>query len=124
MLPATLRVGRLRLPLPALIFLTACGAGWHRVPLAPGPLPARQQAQVWRRGAAVQVHAVQLTTDSLFAIPYFRPIECDSCRLRVPTTQVDSLRLGSPVDGVWRTVFLVAGLCLLFLLIARPPIGG
>jgi hypothetical protein len=67
---------------------------------------------------------VVLASDTLSAIPYFRPIECDSCRVRLPLREIDSLRLGDPVGGVWRTVFLVQGLALLFILIARPPIGG
>ena len=87
-------------PVPARIHLLAlallCGcAGWQRV-AAPSDstLAPRQQVQVWR-GRQVQVlHAVRLTPDSLFGVPFQQPPSCESCVVALPRGAIDSLRLG------------------------------
>lgn len=94
-----------------LVLTQGCGAGWRRVPGAE-PLAPRQQVQVWRGGQALHWHAVHVGPDSVSGIPYFQPLRCDSCRLAVPRATVDSIRLGDPVDGFWKSVALVAGLTL------------
>ena len=93
----------------ALAVLSAsCGAGWHRLPqVEPGDLSPRQQVEVWSGGAARRWHAVRVGPDSITGIPYLRPIGCDSCRAAVPRSGVDSIRLGDPVGGFWRTVAIV-----------------
>src|SRR5258708_22325130 len=97
--------------LAATAFLACgCGAGWHqraRVPL--GALPARKQVQVWQGGTALRWHAVRVGADSVSGIPFQRPVACDSCRIALPRASVDSLRLGSPVAGFWKTVGLIGG---------------
>ena len=86
-----------------------CGAGWHSVSdLEPGPLRPRQQAQVWQDDKAHQVHGVVVEPDSISGIPYARPLECDSCRITLPRGEVDSVRLGSPVAGFWKTFGLIS----------------
>jgi hypothetical protein len=95
-------------PVILLLMTAACGAGWHRVPSPePGALAPRQQAQLWEGDKAHQVHAVIVGPDSISAIPFFRPVECDSCRMILPRSSVDSVRLGSPVAGFWKSVGLV-----------------
>ena len=85
-----------------------CGAGWHSVPsLEPGPLRPRQQAQLWQDDKAYQVHGVVVDPDSISGVPFARPLECDSCRITLPRAEVDSVRLGSPVAGFWRTFGLI-----------------
>ncbi len=92
----------------------ACGAGWRPIPVAaPSDLPPRQQVQVWRRGEALQLHGLRLTEDSVSGIPYLQPLTCDSCRIAIPRTEMDSLRTGNPGKGFWGTV----GLGLLALLV-------
>jgi hypothetical protein len=95
--------------LSALVLSAAgCGAGWRSVPsLEPGPLRPRQQAQIWQGDKAHRVHGVVVGRDSISAIPFARPLECDSCRITLPRAEVDSLRLGSPVSGFWKTIGLV-----------------
>jgi hypothetical protein len=91
-----------------VVMLTGCGAGWRRIPAPkPGAFAPRQQAQLWQGDAAHQVHAVVVRPDSISAVPFTRPIECDSCRLTWPRNAVDSVRLGSPVAGFWKGVGLV-----------------
>jgi hypothetical protein len=96
--------------LAALLPQTACGAGWHRIdPVAPGRLPLRQQVQVWQGGRRLQLHAVRVAGDSISGVPYVQPPDCDSCRVGVPSTSVDSLRAGNPSGGFWKTTGLVLG---------------
>ena len=99
-----------------VLLLQACGAGWHRTDLVTPDSP-RQQVEVWRGGAALRWHAVRITDSTMSGIPYIRPIDCDSCRQMVPRSTVDSLRLGNPVAGFWKTVGLVVGIPALLLAI-------
>lgn len=95
-------------PLLALV-LTGCGAGWRSLPpLAPSELPPDQQVQVWSRGRAHQWHGVVVTTDSVSGVLYFRPLSCDRCRQAIPRSQVDSLRVGSPSNGFWKSIAALA----------------
>jgi hypothetical protein len=89
------------------LFLLACGAGWRRADLQTGVLKPRQQVQVWRGNTATRLHAVVITSDSVSAVPYWRPIECDTCRVQIARAEVDSMRFGNPVAGFWKTVGLV-----------------
>jgi len=92
------------------MFACGCGAGWHQTATAPtGALPPRQQVQVWQAGSALQWHAVRVSGDSVSGIPYLQPITCDSCRRQFPRASIDSLRVGSPVAGFWRTIGLITG---------------
>ena len=87
--------------------LAGCGAGWHRTQLAPGPLPKRQQVQVWHGGSVERWHGVVLSSDSISGIPFLRPAACDSCRFALSRTDIDSLRVGRPVLGFWKTTAMV-----------------
>jgi hypothetical protein len=91
---------------------TGCGAGWHTTALAPGPLPPRQQAQVWTEGRAVRLHGIIVTADSLSGVPYIRSPACDSCRVAIPQGSVDSVRLGNPTAGFWKSVGLGMGITM------------
>jgi hypothetical protein len=94
----------------ALAFvLGGCGAGWHRVEPGPAPIAPRQQAQVWHDDRFEQWHALLLSSDSVSGVPYFRAIGCDSCRVGLPRSAVDSLRYGNPTAGFWKSVGLVFG---------------
>ena len=63
----------------------------------------------------VQLHGVIVGADSLSGIPFFKPLECDSCRVSVRLGAVDSLRIGDSMDGFWRTVALGAVAALVVL---------
>jgi len=97
----------------------SCGAGWHRpAQLEPGLLPPRQQMEVWSGGSARRWHAVQVGPDSISGVPFVQATTCDNCRIALPRAAVDSVRLGDPVAGFWKTVGLVLGLPLLIWSIA------
>ncbi|HEV8399691.1 MAG TPA: hypothetical protein VGQ18_07605 [Gemmatimonadales bacterium] len=108
----TIRAGRKGVAAAAAlaVFSASCGAGWHQPKqLQPGTLSPRQQVQVWSGGTARRWHAVRVGPDSISGIPFVQPTTCDTCRIAVPRGAVDSLRLGDPIEGFWKTVALVLG---------------
>ena len=107
-----------------LVPQSACGAGWHQIaPPAPATLPRGQQIEVWHDGRSVRLHGVQLTNDSVIGVPYLQRTDCDSCRVSLPRTAIDSLRTGNPTAGLWKTVGLgIAGMAVVGLVAcARAP---
>ena len=98
---------------PFLIWLvatTGCGAGWHRpAALASGALKPRQQVQVWQGRTVFRWHAVVIGPDTISGLPFYRPTDCDSCRTGLTRATVDSIRLGNPVAGFWKSVALTLG---------------
>ena len=103
----------------------SCGAGWYRpAQLEPGPLSPRQQVEVWSAGTARRWHAVRIGPDSISGISFLQPTACDSCRIALPRAAVDSVRLGDPVSGFWKTMGLVLGVPMLLWLIACGTTGG
>src|SRR6266536_315729 len=101
------RIRLLAIVLWTPLVASACGAGWRRAELKAGTLKPRQQVQLWRGGVVTRWHALIVTPDSLSAVSFLRPVERDSCRVRIPRADVDSVRLGNPVAGFWKTVGLV-----------------
>jgi hypothetical protein len=94
-----------------LAAVIGCGAGWHQPPApVPDTLAPRQQVQVWHGGKAERWHAVVVAADSVTGISYLRPVTCDSCRVGMPRSAVDSIRLGNPVAGFWKTFGLVVAI--------------
>jgi hypothetical protein len=79
-----------------VLMLTAGCAGWRRTQLSEGQrLPPRQQVRVWRHGESRIVHAGLVQHDTLYAVPFTKPPSCDSCRIAIPMSEVDSLQLGN-----------------------------
>jgi len=88
----------------------ACGAGWRRFEATPRPtLAPRQQVQLWSQGHVRRWHAVRWSAGSVSGVPFLQPIDCDACRLTVAQGTVDSLRIGNPTGGFWRSVGLTLG---------------
>ena len=104
---------RLALRLTLLTGLGGC-AGWHRLDTRPGTVLAhRQQVQVWEGTHARILHAVRITQDSVSGVPFQEPPSCDSCRVALPLSRVDSLRVGNQeipaiVGGTLPFVLLIA----------------
>jgi hypothetical protein len=78
-----------------------CGcAGWVRYELPSDTTFApRQGVQVWKGATPLVLHAVSVSADSLLGVPYHKPPSCDSCRVTMRRSDVDSLRLGNPEGG-------------------------
>jgi hypothetical protein len=66
--------------------------------------------QVWVEGRALRWHGVVVGEDSISGVPFVQHLECDSCRRRVPLAVVDSVRIGQPMAGFWKTMGLVVGI--------------
>jgi hypothetical protein len=113
------------LAVAALILAQACGAGWHQpAQLGPQAFSPRQQVQIWQRGSAVRWHAVTITPNSVTGIPYLMPISCDSCRRSLLRADVDSIRLGNPAAGLWKTVGLIIAVPTIYLAVMCGTHGG
>jgi hypothetical protein len=92
--------------------LVGCSPGWHRVTPSPSEtLKTRQQFQVWTHGEAYQWHGLRVTSDSVSGVPFTKPPMCDSCRVHLARAEVDSVRAGDPVGGLWGGGLLI-GLAL------------
>ena len=90
-----------------LLTIGGCGAGWRRPELiVPGSLPARQQVQIWAGGRVLRLHGVIVGADTVSGIPFTRSLDCDSCRVGIGQAEVDSMRIGDPVGGFWKTAAL------------------
>jgi hypothetical protein len=52
-------------------------------------------------------------------IPYVHPTGCDSCRIALARTEVDSIRLGDPIAGFWKSAALVLAVLVPLWLVYR-----
>jgi hypothetical protein len=86
----------------------ACGGGWQAVPPPwPASFTSRQEVQVWAGHRTTRLHGVVVTPDSVSGIPFLQPLTCDSCRVQLARSEVDSLRVGDPTGGFWASSALV-----------------
>ena len=110
---------RRTLALISLLFLSACGAGWHRVEPSPATtIPPRQQVLVYHAGATERWHAVRIGPDSVTGIEWLSPIEGDTGRVGLPLPAVDSLRAGDPAKGFVKSYFFTVYVALPVTLVA------
>jgi hypothetical protein len=81
--------------LVALVFLAVgCSPYWGRRPLdQPTPVKPDDAVLIWSHGGFNTWHAVVVTQDSVSGIPHEMSLTCDSCRLSLPRSQVDSMQL-------------------------------
>ena len=94
----------------AFVLLAAgCSSGWGRGPLGlPTPLRPRDVVRIWSGGEVQKWHAVVITEESVSGIPHQMPVSCDSCVLRIPRTQVDSMKLDNKGPNALEMVGIVA----------------
>ena len=91
----------------ALWLASACGAGWHREQVGPErQLPPRQQVQLWLGHENRVLHGVIVGPDSVSGVPFHLSPECDSCRVTLARSVVDSMRLGNRERGAVRSLGL------------------
>jgi len=77
--------------LTAILLATAClNVHWRRTEL-PRQVDYDKQYQVWSHGKAVRWHYVHIGPNTVSGIPFDKPLDCDSCRQRIPKTDVDSI---------------------------------
>ena len=87
-------------------------------------MPNRQQVQVWSNGQMRRWHGVRVTEDSISGVPFVKSSNCEACRETIARTGVDSLRLGNPVAGLWKTIGLTLGASLALIGIWCEAEGG
>jgi hypothetical protein len=116
------RAATARVAVLSVSLLCGC-AGWQRVELASDTaLATRQQVQVWRGSQARVLHAVRLSADSLVGVPFQKSPSCDSCRVAIARSDVDSLRLGN-MERAGVVVSALPFLALAFLAVALSGMG-
>jgi len=108
-----------RLTLLLMLTLGACARWTTARPPYPADFPRRQQVQVWTQTQAYRLHAVAIRNDTLSGVPFTLPPECDSCRVALPLTQIDSLKKGGSDTGPILLIMIPATLLVIFLLSFR-----
>jgi hypothetical protein len=89
------------------------------VTVVPTDPPARRRFQVWTADEAQILHAVRTANDTLSGVPFWQDPKCDSCRVAIPTAQVDSIRVRT--GSVQNTAVLAGALVLLISILSRVP---
>ena len=89
-----------------MLFAAGCASrGVHWIKEDIHPVTVRgdrrlDRVRIWTHQSVLQWHAVFVTRDSISGIPDQFSQQCDSCRLTLPTSAVDSLQVGySPRGG-------------------------
>jgi hypothetical protein len=109
----------------AFVSQVSCGPGWRRWDDdALLGAPSREQVEVWQADTAARWHGLVVTADSVSGIPFLKPLTCDSCRITVERSAVDSIRVGNPIGGFWRGVGWVVGTALVVCAFACPRAGN
>lgn len=77
-----------------VLLAAACAPNWGPGPSKlPTPLWPEAVVRIWSGGEVKTWHAVIVTEISVSGIPSTMPVTCDSCVLRIPRTQVDSMKV-------------------------------
>lgn len=104
----------------ALLVLSGCSPRWVRVEDPATLRPnARTRVQVFSGRTSHDLHGVVFGPDSLAGVPFFKPLTCSDCSVRVARRDVDSLRLISPKDdtplyvglGIVVALYVMFSLC-------------
>ena len=75
-----------------LVVAAGCHAPWQREEMIiPGDLPREQLIDIWSGGTVYRWHAAVYTPDSITGIPSTLPTTCDSCRIALQRSAVDSI---------------------------------
>lgn len=106
-----------------LLLVAGCapsGTGWA-VDQVPTPLPAEERYEVLTRRGSYLLHAVTLDADSLRGVQWGKPADCQECRVAVPRSTVEMVRL-APDDSRQYLIFLgtMAAIALIWFTFPRP----
>jgi hypothetical protein len=75
-----------------------------------------------RGGRPHPQHALE--PDTLRGVPFLQPPDCAECTVALARAEIDSLRVGRPVRGFWRSVGLVLGVLVVAAIVACARFGG
>lgn len=76
----------------------------------PTPLWPQALVRIWSGGEVQEWHAVVITEDTVSGIPYQMPVTCESCVVRIPRTQVDSMKVEYKKTNALEMVGLLAAI--------------
>jgi len=76
----------------------------------PTPLGPQTPVRIWSGGQVQKWHAVIITEQWVSGIPYQMPVTCDSCVLRIPRTQVDSMKIEHTKGNALEVVGVLAAI--------------
>lgn len=98
-----------------LLLTTACSSfqGGRPLDQLPLPVPPEKRVEVWSHGERYQLHAVTVDADSVHGVRWWHDPKCDSCRVTLARTSVDSVRtLGYDSGGTGALTILVVPIML------------
>ena len=98
-----------------LLLLAGCSSfqGGRPLDQPPVPVPPDKRVEVWSGGERYQLHAVTLDADSLRGVRWWHDPKCDSCRVPLARTAVDSVRtLAHDSGATGATTILVVPIVL------------
>ena len=114
--------------LPGLLLLASCTSfqGGRPLDQLPTPVPAEQRVEVWTHGEAYQLHAVTIDADSVRGVRWWHSPDCDSCRVAIARSAVDSVRTLRHDGGETGALVLILApvAFITFLVIALHDMGG
>jgi hypothetical protein len=87
------------LPAFFMVSLVACARWTTATPPLPAKYPARRQVRVWTAAQMFQLHGVAFRNDTLIGVPFTAPPRCDSCRVFLALSAIDSMKTGGSDTG-------------------------
>ena len=103
-----------------LVSLTCC-TPWSRTrPPFPAEYPTRRQVKVWTATQSVRLHSVRFRNDTLSGVPFTLPPDCDSCRVSLAMTAIDSIQTGGSDTGPILLAMTPIAIVVLLLLTIHP----
>lgn len=96
------------------VLAPGCMPAPQRVSLVPGVAVApERELAIWRGAHADTLHVIRLTDSTVSGVPLHSPPECDSCRVSLVLTQVDSTTRTHPPRH-WLSLALPAAAAVAF----------
>lgn len=99
-----------------LVSMTGCYT-WVRQPQPATQPPAYRNYQVWTGDSAITLQNVRVEQDTLSGTPPGDSRDCDRCTIRIPMTQVDSLKTGNTAHVGTALLGVLAGVAAVYLIL-------
>ena len=79
---------------PLLLLLSACVSyqGGRPVEALPQQPMEQERYEIWSQGTGHQLHAVRVSPDSVTGVSWLQDPRCDSCRVALARSAIDSVR--------------------------------
>ena len=111
-----------RLFAAALPGLVACATSTLPIgPAASGLESPLTILRIYHGTQVAELHSVRWTPDSISGVPYFQAVACDSCRVGIGRTTVDSVK---QIRGRETAGFVIAAIPVVFLALVAAAANG